>query len=148
MASEKILVVDDDKNLLELLRMKLESEQYAVTAAVSEGEAIQAVKDQIFDLALVDLQLIHRDGISLMEDLHAINPEMPVLILTGHGSIESAVEAMKKGAYGYITKPFEFQDLRLQIGRALENRRLTSEIRRLKELLEERYDFPNVVGKS
>ena len=74
MASEKILVVDDDKNLLELLRMKLESEQYAVTAAVSEEEAIRAVKDQIFDLALVDLQLVHQDGISLKGDLHAIKP--------------------------------------------------------------------------
>ena len=83
-----------------------------------------------------------------MEELHLILPEMPVIILTAYGRIESAVEAMKRGAYSYLTKPFDPQDLLLQIERALENRRLTSEIKRLKGLLEERYDFSNIVAKS
>ena len=83
-----------------------------------------------------------------MEELHLILPEMPVIILTAYGSIESAVEAMKRGAYSYLTKPFEPQDLLLQMGRALENRRLTVEIQRLKGLLEERYDFANIVARS
>lgn len=144
----KILVVDDDRNLLELVKMRLESADYDVTTALREEEAIDAVKNQIFDLSVVDLQLIHQDGISLMEDLHLILPEMPVIILTAYGSIESAVEAMKRGAYGYLTKPFEPQDLLLQIERALENRRLTVEIKRLKGLLEERYNFANIVARS
>jgi len=83
-----------------------------------------------------------------MEELHLISPDLPVLILTAHGSIESAVEAMKRGAYGYVTKPFEFRDLLLQIERALENRRLASEITRLQGLLEHKYDFLNIVAKS
>ncbi len=148
MASGKILVVDDDKSLLELIRMRLESANYEVTTALQEEEAIEAVKGQVFDLSIVDLRLVQKDGISLMEELHLIVPEMPVIILTAHGSIESAVEAIKKGAYSYLTKPFEPQELLLQIERALENRSLTSEIKRLKGLLEERFDFPNIVAKS
>ncbi len=144
----KILVVDDDKNLLELVKMRLESSGYEVSTALQEEDAIEAVKSQVFDLSVVDLQLLHRDGISLMEELHLILPDMPVIILTAYGTIESAVQAMKRGAYSYLTKPFEPQDLLLQIERAMENRRLASEIQRLKELLEERYDFANMVARS
>ncbi len=146
--SGKILVVDDDRNLLDLLRMRLESANYEVTTAVKEEEAIGAVKNQVFDLSIVDLQLLRQDGISLMEEVHLILPEMPVIILTAYGSIESAVEAMKRGAYSYLTKPFDPQDLLLQIERALENRRLNVEIKRLKGLLEERYNFANIVARS
>jgi len=146
--SGKILVVDDDKNLLELVKMRLESSEYEVTTAPLEEDALEAVKSQVFDLAIVDLQLVHRDGISLMEELHLILPDMPIIILTAYGTIESAVEAMKKGAYSYLTKPFEPRDLLFQIERALENRRLSSEIQRLKGLLEERYNFTNMVARS
>lgn len=148
MASGKILVVDDDRNLAELVRMRLESTNYEVITALNEEDAIKAVQSQVFDLSIVDLQLVHKDGISLMEEFHLILPEMPVIILTAYGSIESAVEAMKRGAYSYLTKPFEPQDLLFQIERALENRRLTFEIERLKGLLEERYDFTNIVARS
>jgi two-component system response regulator GlrR len=146
--SGKVLVVDDDRNLLDLLKMRLESANYEVVTALSEEDAIKAVKSQVVDLSIVDLQLAHQDGISLMEEFHLILPDIPVIILTAYGSIESAVEAMKKGAYSYLTKPFEPQDLLLQIERALENRRLNVEIKRLKGLLEERYDFTNIVARS
>jgi two-component system response regulator GlrR len=148
MASGKILVVDDDQNLLELVKMRLESESYEITTASREEDAIEAVKGQAFDLSILDLQLAHRDGISLMEELHLILPEIPVIILTAYGTIESAVEAMKRGAYSYLTKPFDPRDLLFQIERALENRRLTSEVHRLKGLLSERYDFSNIVARS
>jgi two-component system response regulator GlrR len=148
MSSGNILVVDDDPTLLELLRMRLESAQYQVTTAQREEEAISAVKGQTFDLSIVDLKLGRGDGISLMEEIHSMSPDMPIIILTAHGTIESAVEAMRKGAYSYLTKPFEPRDLFLQIERALENRRLTSEVQRLQELLKERYDFAHIVAKS
>jgi two-component system response regulator GlrR len=148
MVSGKLLVVDDDQNLLELMKMRLESADYEVTTASREEDALEAIKGQIFDLSIVDLQLAHRDGISIMEEFHLILPEMPVIILTAYGTIESAVEAMKRGAYSYLTKPFDPEDLLLQIERALENRRLTSEVQRLKGLLSERYDFSNIVAKS
>ena len=77
--------------------MRLESANYDVATALNENEAIEEVKKEAFDLSIIDLRLVRRDGISLMEELHLINPDMPVIILTAHGSIESAVEAMKKG---------------------------------------------------
>jgi two-component system response regulator GlrR len=144
----KILVVDDDENLLELIKLRLESAHYEVATAIDEVEAINKVKSQSFDLSIVDLQLVHQDGISLMEELHLVIPELPVIILTAYGSIESAVESMKRGAYSYLTKPFDPRDLLLQIERALENRRLTSEVKRLEGLLQERYGFDNVVARS
>jgi two-component system response regulator GlrR len=148
MPDARILVVDDDRNLLELMKMRLESLGYEVTTSMTEAEAREEMKESSFDLSIVDLQLRGHDGITLMEEFHVINPGMPVIILTAHGSIESAVEAMRKGAYTYITKPFEAQELGLQIERALENRRLASEIKRLKELLREGYAFENIVAKS
>jgi two-component system response regulator GlrR len=144
----KILLVDDDRNLVELVKLRLDAAGYEVSAVLLEEDAVEAAKAQVFDLALVDLQLSNQDGISLMEQLHLIIPEMPAIILTAYGSIESAVEAMKRGAFSYITKPFDPRDLLLQIERALENRRLTSEIKLLKGLLQQRYDFANIVAKS
>jgi two-component system response regulator GlrR len=146
--SRKILVVDDDPNLLEVLRMRLESEQYDVATALDEEEAKRASRDSVFDLAIIDLQLVHQDGISLMSELQLSNPGLPVIILTAHGSIESAVEAMRRGAFTYLTKPFDARELLLQIERAFENRRLASEVNRLKSLLAERADFGQIVARS
>lgn len=148
MSSEKILVVDDDSSLLELIKMRLEYAGYRTATAAKAKEAVDTVKEQFFDLSIVDLQLENESGISLMEELHLINPEMPVIILTAHGSIESAVEAMKRGAFNYLTKPFNPQELLSQIEKALESRRLASEIKELKSLFEERFDFSNIVAKS
>jgi two-component system response regulator GlrR len=148
MPSPKILVVDDDKNLLELLKLRLESEDYEVIAVLNEEDAVKETKKQVFDLSIIDLQLPNTDGISLMDEVHSINPEIPVIILTAYGSIESAVEAMKRGAYNYLTKPFDPRELLLQIKNALRSQGLLLEIKRLKVLLEERYDFKNIVAKS
>jgi two-component system response regulator GlrR len=148
MTKGKILVIDDNPNLLELIKMRLESADYGVTALGEEDKAIAALKGQSFDLCIVDLMLANGDGLSLMEEFRKINPDVPTIILTAHGSIESAVEAMRRGAYSYLTKPFEPGDLLMQIERALENRKLNSEIKRLKELLDERYDFANIIARS
>lgn len=143
-----ILVVDDDSNLLEIIRMRLESADYRVVTALREEDAIVAVKEHVFDLSIIDLQLARQDGISLMEDIHKITPDIPVIILTAFGSIDSAVKAMKRGAYSYLAKPFDPRELLCQIERALESRKLASEIKKLKGLLEEKYDFANIIAKS
>src|SRR3990170_4273389 len=148
MSTAKILVVDDDKNLLELARTKLNAATYEVTTALQVEEALEAVKGGSFDLSIVDLKLADQDGISLMEKLHSVNPDMPVIILTGHASVEGAVEAMQKGAYTYLTKPFDSRELVWQIARALESRKLASENLRLRGLLKEKYDFANIVAKG
>lgn len=148
MPSPKILIVDDDRNLLELLKLRLESANYEVVAVTREEDAVNEMKNQGFDLSIIDLQLLNKSGISLMEELHSINAEMPVIILTAYGSIESAVEALKRGAYNYLTKPFDPRELLFQSENALRNRRLTYEIKMLKGLLEARYDFKNIAAKS
>ena len=148
MSAARLLVVDDDRNLLELARARLRGANYDVAVAVDAEEAIQATTTVNFDLSIVDLRLADQDGMTLMERLRAVNPGMPVIILTGHASIESAVEAMKRGAYTYLTKPFDPRELVLQIERALESRKLASENLRLKGLLKEKYDFANIVAKS
>jgi two-component system response regulator GlrR len=148
MAKGQILVVDDNPNLLELIRMRLESAEYDVTATADEVEAVRELKEKFFDLCIVDLMLANGDGLALMDEFRGINPDVPTIILTAHGSIESAVEAMRRGAYSYLTKPFEPSDLLLQIDRALENRKLNYEIQRLKDILNERYDFANIIARS
>ncbi|MBI5665926.1 MAG: sigma-54-dependent Fis family transcriptional regulator [Nitrospirae bacterium] len=148
MAIEKILVVDDDSNLLEVIRMRLESARYDVVTARSEEEALNALEEEAIALSVVDLQLETTDGITLMENLHRINPDVPVIILTAYGTIESAVEAMRRGAYSYLTKPFDARELLFQIDHAMEKRKLTSEVKRLQGLLEEKYDFSNIIARS
>jgi two-component system response regulator GlrR len=148
MSLGKILVVDDDPNLLELIKLRLESADYDVTAACVEEKAVAAFKTHPFDLCILDLMLANRDGLALMEELRSLNPDLPTIILTAHGSIENAVEAMRRGAYSYVTKPFEPRELLLQIERALDNRKLNSEIKRLKELLDQRFDFANIIARS
>jgi len=148
MTDARLLVVDDDRNLLELMKVRLETAGYHVTALPNEDAAMERAKEEVFDLAILDLQLVHSDGIGLMEELHLIHPDMPVIILTAYGTIESVVEAMKRGAYSYITKPFDGHELLVQIEKALETARLKSEINRLEGMLREKYDFSNIIAKS
>jgi len=148
MATENILIVDDDKNMLEVLSLRLETEGYKIAATAGAKDALRMAKDELFDLALVDLKLDGEDGIELMRDLRRISPEMPVIILTAYGTIETAVEAMKRGAYSYITKPFDRRELLHQIKNGLERSSLSREVRRLKALIGERYGFENIISKS
>jgi two-component system response regulator GlrR len=144
----RILLVDDDANILKVIKMRLEAQRYLVTATGEPESAAKTAARNLYDLALLDLKLAGKNGIDLMETLHEINPEMPIIILTAYGTIETAVEAMKRGAAGYVTKPFEYPDLLLQIQSSVEKSRLTREIKRLRELVKERYGFENVIGNS
>ena len=147
-ALKKILVVDDDENFLKLIRIRLELSGYEVVTALNEDEAVIRIKEETFDLAVLDLRLVHQDGISLMEEIHSINPYVPIIILTAHGSIESAVEAMRKGAYTFLNKPYDPDELLMHIEKAMENQRLLSEVKRLEGLLKEKYDFKNIIARS
>ncbi len=149
MSEDTILIVDDDKNMLEVLSLRLEAEGYNVSAASEAVEARELIKGSLFDLALIDLRLGESEnGIELMKKLHQTAPEMPVIILTAHGTIDTAVEAMKMGAYSFLTKPFNRRELLLQIKNGLEKSSLSREIRRLRALVGERYGFENIIGKS
>ena len=144
----KILVVDDDINILKVIKMRLEAEGYQVTTAGKAKTALELANDDVFDFALVDLKLNGTSGIQLMENLHQLNPEMPVIILTAYGTIKSAVEAMRKGAYSYLTKPFNYDELLLQTKNCLEKTKLTKEIKSLKKMVKDRYGFDNIIGRS
>ncbi|MGH7260728.1 MAG: response regulator, partial [Nitrospiraceae bacterium] len=107
MNKEHVLVIDDDQGLLKLLTMRLTAMGFAVQACHDARTALEEARHRRFDLALTDLRLAEQDGLAVMEELKEIHPDLPVLILTAHGSIPSAVEAMRKGAVGYLTKPFD-----------------------------------------
>jgi two-component system response regulator GlrR len=144
----KVLVVDDDETILKLIKMRLEVEGYGVETAATAEAALELARAEAFDVALLDYKLADKNGIALMADLLQLNPEMPVIILTAYGTIKGAVEAMKKGAYGYIAKPFDYDELLLQIRNCTEKSGLSKEVRRLRHLVEERYGFENIIGKS
>ena len=144
----KILVVDDDQNLLEIIKLGLQTAGYEVVTAWQEEDAIAAVTEQIFDLSIIDLQLIHEDGITLMEKLHLINPDMPAIILTAYGSIESAVAAVKRGAFTFLCKPFDIHELLLQIETAIKSTRCEMEVKKLKGELSQNHDFSSIVARS
>jgi two-component system response regulator GlrR len=145
---DKILVLDDDQNLLKVIKMRLEASGYQVATAIQARTALEIAKKEGIDLALVDLKLAGKNGIEVMQELHQIDPEMPIIILTAYGTIKTAVEAMKRGAYSYLSKPYDYHDLLLQIKNGLEKSRLSKEVLRLRNMVEGRYGFENVIGKS
>ena len=143
-----ILIVDDDKNILKVITMKLESEGFQVASALKAQTALQIAKDEVIDLALLDLKLNGKNGIELMEEIHQINPELPVIILTAYGAINTAVEAMRKGAYSYLTKPFDDNDLLLQIEQCIEKTTISCEVKNLNNIVKEKYGVDNIIGQN
>ncbi|UJS18964.1 MAG: sigma-54 dependent transcriptional regulator [Candidatus Jettenia sp.] len=148
MLNEKILVIDDDTNILEVIQMRLRALGYHVTTAKDSKEAKKALSTTAFNLVILDLRLAEENGIQLMEEIMGCNPILPIIILTAHGSIESAVEAMSKGAYSYITKPFNNEELSILIKNALEKQRLTREIEQLRSKLNEQHNFKNIITQN
>src|SRR5262245_16149497 len=148
MAGEKILVVDDDHGLLTLMKVRLEGAGYRVALATGGIDALALAEDQGPELAILDLKMDGMDGITLLEHLQRRQVGFPVIILTAHGTIASAVEATKKGAYDYLPKPFDAKDLLHRIEKALEMRRLRGELERLRTLVEERYHFDHIITSS
>jgi len=147
-ADTKILIVDDDKNILKVMKMRMEAEGFSVAAVEAPEAAIKTAAATVFDLALVDLKLGETSGVELMENLHRINPEMPIIILTAYGTIDSAVEAMQKGACTYLTKPFNHQDLLLQINDNLSKNRFLKKVKSLGAIEADPKHHPQIVCQS
>src|SRR6266511_823557 len=132
MSSGRALVVDDDPGILEVLEMRLQSMGLDVTLAQSYRDAVLLLDARGFDVALFDLRMEPVSGLKLMEAAHQRQPRLPVLIMTAHGTIDNAVEALREGAFDYLTKPFVPEELRGKIGRALSQRRWTRDRTMLK----------------
>jgi two-component system response regulator GlrR len=148
MDKEHILVVDDEEGLLHLVKMRLTAMGFAVTGCTSGRDAIAAAKSNRFDLVITDLRLGNEDGLDVTEELLRMQPGLPVIILTAHGSIPNAVEAMQRGAFGYLTKPFDDKELKAKIEEGLSPQRMRGEIQRLKSLVNELYGMENIVARS
>jgi len=148
MAGETILVVDDDPGLRTLMRVRLTAAGYKVILADGGEEALARVQEEVCDLAILDLKMEGMDGLTLLPALLRLCPGLPAIILTAHGTIASAVEATKKGAYDYLTKPFDPTDLLHRIEKVLEVRQLKEEVESLRTLVQERYHFDSIVASS
>jgi two-component system NtrC family response regulator len=145
---ETILIVDDEKNYLRVLSAVLEDEGYEILTALSGQEALEIQKASDLDLVLTDMKMPGMDGIKLLENIKAIDPDLPVIMMTAHGTVDKAVEAMQKGAYSYILKPFDNERLTIYTKKAISMYQVVKDNRRLRDEVETKYRFGNIIGKS
>ena len=145
---ERILVVDDDQSLREFLTITLGRDGFEVVAAASGPEALRAMQEAPADLALVDLKMPGMDGLEVLRRLKEVSETVAVVIVTAFATTETAIQALKEGAYDYLIKPFKVDELKLVVRKALEERRLRWENQRLRREVELRYTLGNMVGKS
>jgi two-component system, NtrC family, response regulator HydG len=145
---QTILVVDDDNAHRTMLRTLVGGWGYDIVEADDGSTAIEKVQERPFDLILMDVRMLKVSGLEALERIKAFNPAIPVTIMTAYSSVETAIEALKKGAYDYLTKPLDFDKLRLTIERAMEHTRLKEENRLLKENLGKHFDMQNIIGRS
>ncbi len=144
----KLLVVDDEEVIRDVLRTLLEREGYEVTTASDATEALALFEAESYDAVLLDLMLPDRPGLEVLRELRRRDPDVVVVIVTAYSSIEGAIEAMREGAFHYIPKPFQNQEVLLTVAKGAQARQLTEENRRLKEELSRRYGLGRIVGKS
>jgi DNA-binding NtrC family response regulator len=144
----KLLIVDDEKNIREGLEKALTIDGYEVELASDGKEALGMIEEGDVDLVITDLKMPHLSGEELMREALDSYPYLPIIILTGHGTIENAVEAMRNGAYDFLTKPLNIDKLSLIVNRALENSSLKRQNRELLNQLKKKYSFENIIGKS
>jgi len=144
----KVLVVDDDDEMCRMVSDILKGEGFSVLAVNESLEASKLLNKEDFDVMITDLRMKGLKGLDLLEKANKVAPLTPVIIITAFGTIESAIKAMKMGAYDYITKPFKMEEFVLTVRKALENRLLKKEVVRLRKEVESRYDFHQLIGKS
>ena len=145
---ETILIVDDEKNYPPILAAVMEEEGFEPLMANSGEEALAILKHSDVDLVLTDMKMPSMDGIELLENVKKKDPELPVIMMTAHGTVEKAVEAMQKGAYSYIMKPFDNDSLILYVNKAIAMYRVIKENRRLRQTVTSQFSFGNIIGKS
>ncbi len=143
-----LLIVDDEKNTREGLRQALENEERTVFTAPDGREALDLIQERAFDLVITDLRMPRLDGLELLDEIKQRSPDTEVILLTGYGTIEDAVAAMRKGARGFIRKPVNLDELEIEVSKVLQQKHLVLENEYLKAQLKERFGLDNMVGKS
>jgi two-component system, NtrC family, response regulator PilR len=148
MIKDKILVADDEQSMREFLDIMLKKEGYKVSLASNGEEVAKMVENDLFDLVLLDIRMPKLDGISALKKIKANTPETIVIMITAYASADTAIKAMKEGAYDYITKPFKVEEIKLIIKNALEKKNLQKENVLLKQAMRDRFHFGNIIGQS
>jgi two-component system response regulator HydG len=147
-AAGAVLVVDDLKNMRTTTALLLRGEGYEVADAASVAEAVGLLSSSPFDVVLTDLRMEPQDGLDLLRQAAAVSPQTQVIVMTGYGTIESAVEAIRRGAYDYVAKPFKETELLLRVRQAMERRRLLTQVSLLADDFRRRHGLSAIVGKS
>jgi two-component system response regulator PilR (NtrC family) len=148
MIKDKILVADDEQSMREFLDIMLKKEGYKVSLASNGEEVAKLVDNDLFDLVLLDIRMPKLDGISALKKIKSNAPETTVIMITAYASADTAIKAMKEGAYDYITKPFKVEEIKLIIKNALEKKNLQRENILLKQVVRDRFHFGNIIGQS
>ena len=143
-----ILIVDDDQSLRRVMEMQLEEIGCQVLAAASGREALEILASRAVPVVLTDLKMPGMSGLELLHQVRKEHPETAVLVITAYGTVESAVAAMREGAYDYLTKPLDYSQLAIVVNRALEHQELVEEVRHLRATLDRKYGFESIIGKS
>ena len=146
--NRSILICDDDRAHRTMLKALLSGWGYDITEAVDGSEAIEQVYARAFDLILMDIRMVKVSGLEALTEIKNYNPVIPIIIMTAFASVETAVEALKKGAYDYLTKPLDFDELKITMQRAMDHALLKKENQALKETLGGRFDRRNIIGRS
>jgi DNA-binding NtrC family response regulator len=148
MKKARILFVDDDREMRQLIVDFFHTDGYRVTEAANGKEALELLAEDEFDVVITDLRMQEMDGLTLLRQIRTMNSNLPVVLITAFGSIETAVEAIKEGASNFIPKPLKMQTLKAIVDKAVQQKRLMEENEMLKEELQEKYSFHNILGKS
>jgi len=143
-----ILIVDDERNYLLVLEALLSEEDYQVITAEGARRGLECLEENDLDVVITDMKMPEMDGMEFMERVRLRQPDLPVIMMTAFGSVEKAVEAMRKGAFDYILKPFKNEELKLTIGKAIGHYRLVRQNRQMARELQGKYHFGNIIGKS
>jgi len=146
--SEKVLVVDDEPGMRSLLSRVMEKEGYAATSCADGDQALDAFRNGEWDLVIADIDMPGMDGIELLKNLRRDDPQVPVLMITAYATVESALEAMKLGAFDYITKPFAMDELKIVVGKVFERQRLLVQRDMLMAEIRSQYDLDGIIGVS
>jgi two-component system response regulator PilR (NtrC family) len=148
MSQQKILVIDDEKSMCEFLEIMLKKDGYDVTSTTNGEKALDLIDNNLYSMVLTDVKMPGVDGFEVLRKTKEVSPDTVVIMITAYGSPEGAVTAIKEGAYDYITKPFRVEEVKLTIKKSLERSDLIRENIRLRQEVEERYKFWNLIGKS
>ncbi|MDY7033030.1 MAG: sigma-54 dependent transcriptional regulator, partial [Thermodesulfobacteriota bacterium] len=144
----KILVVDDEAAHRHMIETVLVPEGYEIYQAQDGQAAVEAVEERFYDLILMDIRMSRMSGIEALKRIKEISPGIPIIIMTAYASIHTAVDALKSGAHDYLMKPLDIEELKILVKKALHHHRLEQENRFLKERLEDRFNFDNIIGTS